>query len=119
MVLAELPGSIALLLQRAGECRGFVRYADVGPSLTYRCQAGTDRQLAGDEVGSPRRAARLGVVIGEHHALRRQLVEVWRLAGHHSAVISADVEPADIVTHDDEYVRPLTARRLLRLRQCL
>jgi hypothetical protein len=62
------------------------------------------RQLAGDEVGATRRATRFGVVVGEHHAFGRQLVEVWRLAGHHSAVVSADVEPTDIVAHDDKDV---------------
>jgi hypothetical protein len=40
-----------------------------------------DGQLAGDEVCTTRRAARLGVIVGEHHALRGQPVEVGRQSG--------------------------------------
>src|SRR6185437_12109439 len=79
MVLAELPGSIALLLQRGGERRGLVRYANVGPGLADGCQPGADRQFAGNEVRTTRRAACFGIIVSEHHAFGRQLVEVWRL----------------------------------------
>src|SRR5262249_107059 len=63
-----------------------------------------DRQLAGDEVSTARRAARFSVVVREQHAFRRQLIEVRRLSRHDSAMIGADVEPADIVAHDHKYV---------------
>jgi len=33
MVLAELPGGVALRLERGGERYGFRRYADIRPSL--------------------------------------------------------------------------------------
>ena len=78
--------------------------ADVGAGLAHGGQAGAHRQLAGDEVGAARGAACLGVVVGEAHALGGELVEVRRLAGHDALVIGADVEPADIVAHDDEDV---------------
>ena len=107
MVLAELAGLIALRLEDGGEGDGLRRHSHVSSGLADGGQTGADRQLAGDEVGAPRRAACLGVVVGEHHALRGKLVEVRRLARHDSAVISADVEPAHIVAHDDENVRRL------------
>ena len=50
------------------------------PGLADGGQAGADRQLAGDEVRAARRAARLGVVVGEEHALGGEPVEVRRLA---------------------------------------
>ena len=91
-----------------------VRHAHIGAGLTDGRQAGADRDLAGDEVRPARRAARLGIVVGEHHALRGQLVEVGRLAGHDAAMVGADVEPADIVAHDDEDVGLLGWRLGLR-----
>ena len=63
--------------------------------------------MAGDEVGAARRAARLGVVVGEQHALGGDLVEVRRAARHHAAVVGADVPDADVVAHDDDDVGPL------------
>ena len=104
MVLAELAGGVALRLERRGEGAGLGRHAHVGAGLADGRQAGAQRDLAGDEVGAARRAARLGVVVGEHHALRGELVEVRRLAGHDAPVVGADVEPADVVAHDEEDV---------------
>ena len=94
-------------LECGGERAGLGRDADVGAGLAHRGQARAQWDLAGDEVGPPRRAARLGVVVGEQHALRGQLVEVRRLARHHAAMIGADVEPADVVAHDEDDVRLL------------
>ena len=97
MVLAELAGRIALRLQHSGEGDGLVRNADIGTCLADGGETRADRQLAGDEIRPPRRAARLGVIVGEHHALVSQLVEVWGLAGHDAAMIGANVEPANVV----------------------
>jgi hypothetical protein len=80
--------------------------------LADGCKSCPDRQLAGDEIGAARGAARFGVIVSETHALGGQLVEVRRLAGHDSLVVRADIEPADVVTHDYEDVG------LLFLRQC-
>ena len=43
-----------------------------------------------------------------------QLVEVRRLAGHDAPVIGADVEPADVVAHDDDDVGLLGGRLSLQ-----
>ena len=104
MVLAELPGLVAQRLQHGGERHGLVRQADIGAGLADRGQASAQWDLAGNEVRPPCGAACLGIVVREHHAVGRQLVEVRRLSGHDATVIGADVEPADIVTHDDEDV---------------
>ena len=58
-------------------CRPTVRAgnADLG-------QAGAQADLAGDEGRAARRAAVLGVVVGEHHAFLGDAVDVRRLVAH-------------------------------------
>ena len=104
MVLAELAGGVALRFERGGDGAGFRRDADLGARLADRGHAGADGQFAGDEVRATRRATRLGVVVGEQHAFLGQLVEVRRPAGHHAAVVGADVPHADVIAHDEEDV---------------
>ena len=111
VVLAELAGGVAHRLERGGDGHRLRRQADGGAGLADGGHAGADRQLAGDEVGAARRAARLGVVVGEQHALGGDLVEVRRAARHHAAVVGADVPDADVVAHDDDDVRLLLRRR--------
>ena len=113
MVLAELAGGVALRFERGGNRAGFGRKAGLGARLADRGHAGADGQFAGDEVRATRRAARLGVVVGEQHAFLGQLVEVRRPAGHHAAVVGADVPHADVIAHDEDDVR------LLALRECI
>ena len=104
VVLAELPGGVALRLEGGGERAGLRRDADIRSGLADGRQPGADRNLAGDEVGAARRATCLGVVVGEPHALASQLVEVRRLARHHALMVGADVKPTDIVAHDEQDV---------------
>ena len=85
-----------------GACAGMPIGEPAWPTVV---KPGADRQLAGDEVGATRRAARLGVIVGEPHALGGKLVEVRRPARHDALVIGADVEPADVVAHDDDDIR--------------
>jgi hypothetical protein len=116
MVLAELAGCVAERFERCGKRAGLVRDSDIGAGLADCRQACAERNLAGDEIGAAGRAARFSVVVGEAHAIGGELVEIRRLAGHDALVIGADVEPADIVAHDDQDVRLTPRRRLLRLR---
>ena len=76
MVLAELAGGVALRFERGGNRDSLGWKAGLGTRLADRGHAGADGQLAGDEVGAPRRAARFRVVVGEEHAFLGQLVEV-------------------------------------------
>ena len=110
VVLAELAGGVTLRFERGGKRAGLGREADVRARLADGGQARAQWNLAGDEVRATRRAACFGVVVGEPHALAGELVEVRRLAGHDALVVGADVEPADVVTHDDEDVWFLVRR---------
>ena len=114
VVLAELAGGVAHALEGGRDGGGLGRQAGRRAGLADGRHAGADRQLAGDEVGAPRRAACLGIVVGEQHALGGDLVEIRRAARHHAAVVGADVPDADVVAHDDDDVRPLR----LRLSRC-
>src|SRR6516164_6049386 len=98
MVLAELSSGVAERLEHGSQRACLVRNTDIGAGLAHRGQSGAQWQLAGDKISAAGGAARLGVIIGEAHA------------------VGADIEPADIVAHDDENVR-LSAgwRGLLRL----
>ena len=117
MVLAELAGGVTHRFEQQRRGHRLLRHADVGAGLADRGETGAQRNLPGDEVGAAGGAARFGVVVGEAHAVGGKLVEVRRLARHDALVIGADIEPADIVAHDDENVRLLACRRsLLRLR---
>ena len=104
VVLAELAGGVALRFERGGNGAGLRRKAGLGARLADRGHAGADGQFAGDEVGATRRATRLGVVVGEQHAFLGQLVEGGRPAGHHAAMVGADVPHADVIAHDEEDV---------------
>jgi hypothetical protein len=74
MVLAELAGGVTHGFQHGGNSRGGIRHTDRRASLTDSSQSSADREFAGDEVRTTRRAARFGIVIGKAHALRRQLI---------------------------------------------
>jgi hypothetical protein len=113
MVLAELTRRVAHRPHYRGDGRRGIGHTDVGTGLANRGQTRTDRQLAGNEGSAPGGAARLGIIVGEHHALGGKLIQVRRPAGHDAAVIGADVEPADVVAHDDQDIRLL----LLRMRR--
>ena len=105
VVLAELAGGVSHGLQHRRDGHCLRRNADGRTGLADSGHAGADRQLAGDELRPPRRAARLGVVVGEQRAFGGELVDVRRPPGHQAAVIGADVPHADIVAHDEDDVR--------------
>src|SRR5215469_16903052 len=116
MVLAELPSRVAERFERGGKRACLVRNTDIGTRLAHRGQTGAERDFSGDEIGTTRGAACFRVVVSKPHAVGGELVEVRRLAGHDALMVSADVEPADIVTHDDKNIWLGARRRLLRLR---
>src|SRR5258708_36710976 len=74
VVLAELPSGVAHSFQRGGDGDGLRGYAYGCAGLTNRGHAGADRALTRDEVGAPRRATRLRVVVVEDHAFSSELV---------------------------------------------
>src|SRR5271157_10301 len=110
MVLAELAGFVPQRLQRGGDRRRLVGHADRGAGLADRGQAGADRQFAGDEVGASGGAARLRVIVGEAHALAREVVQVRRCRIHEALVVGPYIAPANIVAHDDDDIGFLLLR---------
>jgi hypothetical protein len=53
---------------------------------------------------APGRAALLAVEVGEHRALFGDAVDVRRAVAHDAMVVTAHVEPADVVGHDEKDV---------------
>ncbi len=82
MVLAELAGSVTHAHERRGDGRRLVGQSNWRTGLPHGSQARADGQFAGDEVGATRCAARLGVVVSEHHSLNSKLVDIRSLARH-------------------------------------
>jgi hypothetical protein len=46
----------------------------------------------------------LPVPIGEHRAFFGDAIDVRRTVAHDSVVVSTDIEPADVISPDDQYV---------------
>jgi hypothetical protein len=105
VVLTELTGCVALRF-KGGSYRASLRwYADFGTSLADRRHASTNRKFAHDEVRATRRAAGLGVIIGEQHSLLGHLVEIGCTPGHQAAMVGTDIPHSDVITHDEQNVR--------------
>src|SRR5262249_12760415 len=111
MVLAELAGGVTHGFQHGGNSRRGIRHADRRASLTDSSQSSADREFAGDEVRTTRRAARFGIIIGTSDRLRRQPIEVGGSTSNYSWIVDADVCPADVVPHDEDNVGPLLLLR--------
>jgi hypothetical protein len=104
MILAELTGGIAKRLERLGNRDVLCTKAKVGSWQANLGKAGAQGRLPGDEARPARRAALLGVVVGEHHALAADAIDVRRPVTHHAKRIGADNGLADVVAHDNEDV---------------
>src|SRR5262249_59669909 len=111
VVLAEVAADVAVRLEHFGDRRVLRLDAQRRPRQADLGQAGADRRLPHDERRAPGRAALLAVPVGEAGALPGDAVDVRRLVAHDAAVIAARVEPADVVTPDDEDVRLLAVLR--------
>ena len=105
VVLAELPGDVALRLEQRGDGRVFLPHALGRTRQAHLREAGADGRLPGDEGGAAGGAALLAIPVGEQRAFGREAVNVRRPVAHHAAVVSADVELADVVSPDDQDVR--------------
>src|SRR5438552_14424949 len=114
VILAELPGGVALRFERGGNRAGFRRDTDLGTGLADRGHARADGQFAHDEVRATRRATRLGVIVGEEHAFLGELIEVRRLAGPHAPMVGADVPHPNVIAHDEDDVWFVAVCRLRR-----
>jgi hypothetical protein len=65
---------------------------------------GTDWLLAGDEGGAARSATLLGIKIREHRTFPGDAVDIGRLVSHDAMVVTAGIEPTNVVDHDEKNV---------------
>ena len=107
VVLAELAGGVALVLERAGDGDDFLVHADRRCRDADLRQAGAHHALPGDEGRPAGGAGLLTVAVGEHHAFLGDAVDVGRLVAHQTVRVATQVRDADIVAPDDEDVRLL------------
>src|SRR5262245_60674609 len=114
MVLAELSGGAALLLEHRRDRDDLLRHADRRAWNPDLGEARAVTALTGDEGRAARRARLLAVGVGEHHAFPRQLVDVRRLIAHHAVRVAAEIRDADIVAPDHQDVRLLAVSCGLR-----
>ena len=59
----------------------------------------------GDECRTASGAALLAVEVREHRAFLGDAVDVRRAIAHDAVVVATEIEPADVVGHDEENVR--------------
>ena len=105
MVLAELAGRVTEALEhlRDGHVfgldpQGGARHANLG-------QARADRLLARDKSRTASGAALLAIEVREHRALAGDAIHVRRPITHDAVVVTAQIEPSNVVGHDEENVR--------------
>ena len=110
MVLPELAGRVALVLQARGDGHELLRHAGRGAWDADLGEAGAIDALPGDEGRASRRAGLFAVSVGEHHAFPGKTVDVRRLVTHEPVRIAAQIRDADVVSPNNEDVR------LVRLR---
>ena len=113
VVLAELAGGVAEILEELPDGRVLGLQAERGARHADLREAGADRRLPGDEGGAAGGAALLPVEVGEHRAFLRDAVEVGRAIAHQAVVVAAEIEPADVVGHDEQDVRLVGLRHYL------
>ena len=112
VVLAELAGGVPETLEDLRDRRVLRFDPQRGAGHADFGEAGADRLLAGEEGGTAGGAALLAVEVGEHRALAGDAVDVRRAVPHEAVVVAADIEPADVVRHDEENVRLVGLRHL-------
>ncbi|MOA19202.1 hypothetical protein D3C78_1395660 [compost metagenome] len=105
MVLAELPGRIALLLHHIANGGRPIRDAMLGAGHANGQQPGAKRMLAEEKSRASGGTGLLAVGMGEQHALFGDAIDVRRLVTHHALVVGTEVEVADVVAEDHQDVR--------------
>jgi hypothetical protein len=115
VVLAELTGGIAQRLEQLGDGRVLGLQPDRRRRDAHLGEAGAEHALPGDERRPPGRAALLAVGVGEAHPLLRDPVDVRGPVAHQPVAVTAQVGDADVVSPDDQDVRPLPVRHLALL----
>ena len=102
VVLAELAGGVAEIVQELRERRGAGPQVGRAARELRRDHAGAQRIHAGEEGIAPGGAALHSDIVHEDRAFVADAVDVRRLADHQPAVIDARLHPSDVVAHDEE-----------------
>src|SRR4029077_15674996 len=102
MVLAELAGVVAEIAQEPCERRCAGAQVGWAPRELRRDHAGAQRMHSCEERIASRRAALLGVVVGELRAFLPNAVDVRGFPNHQALVIDARLHPTDVVAHDEQ-----------------
>ena len=105
MVLAELSGAVAEVLEQAADRRVQLAHAHRRAGEADLGQAGADAVLPGEKCRAAGGARLLTVIVLERDALAADAVDVGRLVDPSGRRSSADVRYADIVAADDEDIR--------------
>ena len=111
VVLAELAGGVAEVLEQAADRRIELAHAHRRAGEADLGQPGADAVLAGEERRAAGGAGLLAVVVQEPDAFAADAVDVRRLVAHQAVRVGADVGDADVVAEDDEDVRLAGRRR--------
>ena len=104
MVLAELTGHVAMVLEQFGKSRVLLRETFLCARQADLQQAGSKRALTGEERRPTGGAALPAVPVGEQRPFVGDTVDVGCLVAHHAAVVGADIEPTDVVAPDNQDV---------------
>src|SRR4029077_5723988 len=110
VILAELAGGIAQIVQELGEGRRAGRQIRNGARQLRQHHPRAVRMHSGEEGRAPGRAARLGVVSHEYAAFLRDAIYAWCFPDHQAAMIAARLHPADIIAHDEQDICFLVLR---------
>src|SRR6516225_9253021 len=102
MILAELASRITQGLQQLHDSGVFRLKAEFRARQAYLRQSGPDRRLARDDGGPTGCTALLAIPVGEHRTFFGDAIDVRRAVAHDSMVVGADIEPADIISPDDQ-----------------
>ena len=112
VVLAELRGHVALVLEQFGDRHVTGLQAFLRAGQTDLQHARAEARLAGDETRAAGRAALLAVPVGEHGAFLADAVDIGGPVAHLAEVVSADVPVADVVAPQNQDVRFLRSHAL-------
>ena len=105
VVLAELPGHVALRLQELSDGRVFLLQSLRRAGQTDLRHAGPEGNLAGDERRTPGRTTLLAVVVAEDRPLGGDAIDVRRGVADHAAAIGTHIKDANVVAEDHQDVR--------------
>ncbi|MNQ93271.1 hypothetical protein D3C85_1087290 [compost metagenome] len=104
MVLAELPGRIALLLHHIANGGRPIRDAMLGAGHANGQQPGAKRMLAEEKSRASGGTGLLAVGMGEQRAFFGDAIDVRRFVTHHALVVGTEIGIANVIAEDHQNV---------------